>query len=605
MFKELAPITPGKKPYALKGAIEQPNDDEMQNAAYIIKDDEVVIDIDNVDIELVNKIIDFFNIKTETTYTDRGVHLYFKKQTKANFKVNNICNLGFEVEYKNKEVITKVDGIKRPQLNQGERQLLPLAFKPNAKGVVLLGAECGDKRHNNMVAMFAKTGDERLCRFINKHIFAEPLDDDEFTNIVETEFKEQVLDSRAVALNLIDDEGIVKYEGELYIKRRGKWTCDSDDLKGVISNSYPYYNVAEINEIFHFIEYCAINTKQSEYRQTQLKNGVLIDGLFYKQRNEEFTPNKIDREYKPEALPTKELYKLLRLLFKDEVTINHFFEALGMGLVTEYKKRVKTPFFYILYGDGGDGKSVLIEMLIETLGIDNISATKLHDVVNPKDLAKMKGTLWNIGEDIKNAPINHDILSILKNITSLNTININEVYKKAQSCRITCVPFFTSNNLMKTFEKGEALERRIKLIDMSSELKQLLASGEVNDEWFMNLRTETNYDYLLKAIIDGCKRWLKDGFTNSERINEFTNSWNEHNDTLKYYVLNVLNDSEINLAKPKEVYEEYSLWVYDNDSGDNVQSKKRLVEAIQKHKGYIIKSKKINKKTHKVFVKEE
>ena len=55
------------------------NLDDFEDAGYILTDEELVVDIDNLSHETIKAMIDTFNIHTKTVWTDRGVHLYFKK----------------------------------------------------------------------------------------------------------------------------------------------------------------------------------------------------------------------------------------------------------------------------------------------------------------------------------------------------------------------------------------------------------------------------------------------------------------------------------------------------------------------------------------------
>ncbi|CAM4052481.1 hypothetical protein MEZE111188_21785 [Mesobacillus zeae] len=91
---------------------------------------EVVVDLDKLPKEVIKKMISYFNIKTELRWTDRGVHMYFKKPKGYKHKAEGICALGVEAEWKTSKnapngVTVKRNGVEIPVENDGVREELP------------------------------------------------------------------------------------------------------------------------------------------------------------------------------------------------------------------------------------------------------------------------------------------------------------------------------------------------------------------------------------------------------------------------------------------------------------------------------------------------
>ncbi|MBW8383102.1 MAG: hypothetical protein K0M69_11355, partial [Youngiibacter sp.] len=125
--------------------------DNFKDAGYVLTDDDLVVDIDSLDKDTIRKMLDTFNIKTQTVWTERGVHLYFKKP--STFRgAKKICALGFEIEFKHskntKAVTIKRNGILRTIENEGIRESLPEVFALNKRFESLLGMNEGDGRNN-------------------------------------------------------------------------------------------------------------------------------------------------------------------------------------------------------------------------------------------------------------------------------------------------------------------------------------------------------------------------------------------------------------------------------------------------------------------------
>ena len=97
---------PGQK-HAAKNAEISDNDTYFKDAGWLLTDDDLVVDIDCLDIETIKVLLKYFNIRTRTVWTDRGVHLYFKKP--LGFRgAARVCPLGFKIEYSIQETLKVV-----------------------------------------------------------------------------------------------------------------------------------------------------------------------------------------------------------------------------------------------------------------------------------------------------------------------------------------------------------------------------------------------------------------------------------------------------------------------------------------------------------------
>ena len=150
----------------------------------------MVVDLDSLEKAKIEKIISLFNIKTQIVWTTRGAHFYFKKPT--GFKGSKkICPLGFEVEYKhtkNTQATTiKQNGELRLIENEGIREDLPEIFYTRKRLESLLGMDENDGRNNKLFAHRMKIHEmqnwQSVLRFINNHIFATALPEEEFQTI--------------------------------------------------------------------------------------------------------------------------------------------------------------------------------------------------------------------------------------------------------------------------------------------------------------------------------------------------------------------------------------------------------------------------------------
>lgn len=118
---------PGQK-YAAKKADISDTCENFRDAGYLLEKSDLVVDIDELPKEKIEKLLATFHINTQTVWTERGAHLYFKKP--QNFRgATKVCPLGFPIEFKhsaNTQAVTiKRNGIMRKVENEGVREDLP------------------------------------------------------------------------------------------------------------------------------------------------------------------------------------------------------------------------------------------------------------------------------------------------------------------------------------------------------------------------------------------------------------------------------------------------------------------------------------------------
>ena len=76
--------------------------DSFTDCGLLLTNEDIVIDIDHVPKETIKAVLLEFGIITQTVWTDRGAHLWFKKPTWLTRRRDGICRLGFEIEQHNR-----------------------------------------------------------------------------------------------------------------------------------------------------------------------------------------------------------------------------------------------------------------------------------------------------------------------------------------------------------------------------------------------------------------------------------------------------------------------------------------------------------------------
>lgn len=593
----------GKK-YGGKNADIADRHDVFQDAGYVLEDNDLVVDIDSLPKDTIEKMVQYFNIKTQIVWTDRGAHLYFKKP--EGFRgAKKICALGFEVELKHSKntyaVTVKRNGVLRTIENEGIREDLPGIFKFNKKVDCLLGISDGEGRNQKLFAhrMRVATLPEwmTILRFINNYIFAEPLPEDEFQVIIR-DVKVEVEENNEpeVAEYLMGKYKVCMYGGFLYYMHGKEYSSDVNVLRRMVANEVGNKRIRYIDEVINQMMYRCPVVEDKRGFDIKFPNGILRQGEFIEVESEEFTPYTMEVEYDPDAEPVQVVDEYINNLTQNDPEYRDLlFEVLGHTLIVDKELKRLLAKFFIFIGDGGNGKGTLLTIVRKILGSKNCTGLSVKNMQDERYFVTMKGKLANLGDDIQDAPINDEQMKQLKNISSCDFVATRELFKQSSETELTISLIFTSNHILKTFEKGESYRRRVMWLPMYTKPK-------TKDPLFITkLTTPEALQYWMRLIVEGYMRLYENHtFTECELVSKFNTEYHEENNGAVIYVGD--KDEAFFKDRPiREVYEDFKVWAEENDVS---ASNKMLREAIFDRFRLKPKVKKINKVSTRTFMKQ-
>ena len=593
--------------YPTKNADIADDPEAFHDCGYILKENDLVIDIDNVGKEVIKKIISLFGIKTQIVWTTRGAHFYFKKP--KGFKGSKkVCPLGFEVEYKhagNTQAITvKQGGKMRIFENENIREDLPSIFFTRKKLEPLLGLDENDGRNNALFAHRMKIHDlkewQSVLRFINNNIFATPLTEDEFTQVAREGVKIEAKTNNEpeVSEYLLKKYKIVSYAGNLYWYEDEQYVTDDDRLKRLIFNEVGLMKTRYIDEIIKQMRYRATIIEAGTVFDIKLKNGILRNGEFIKVNYQDFTPYSIDIIYDPNTKPVKVVDDYINhLTVNDADYRKKLLEILAHPLIVDKEFKRMLAKFFIFVGNGGEGKGTLLLIIRRILGYSNCSALSIKNMTDERYFTTMQNKLVNLGDDVENEAINNEQMKSLKNISTCDFVATRNLFEQSKNIELTLSLIFTSNHILKSFEKNEAYKRRVDWLPIFKK------PPRKDKNFISKITTPEALQYWLKLVVEGYFRLYKnEGFTHSDIVQAFNDKYHEENNT----VLQYLNDQKkidlIGLRSP-EAHEKYKTWCEENGLTD--QSRKLFIQSVEEQLGLIIKKKTINGVSARIFSEKE
>jgi putative DNA primase/helicase len=589
-------------------ADQSPFHEAFQDAGWVLNDEDLIVDIDCLQKDVIEKMIQAFDIKTQIVWTERGCHLYFNKP--KGFKgTRAVAPIGVEVEYKHikntKAITIKRGGKLREIDNLGVRQELPDFLYIRTKLDSLQGLDEGDGRNQKLYAHKFKVMQcdnyKKILSFINNYIFAEPLDAEEFTTIArQEEVKAEKDGEYEVAMVLKTQLKIKKYGDVLYLYDGKRYSAD-EEFTTKISQYLKGKKTSYIDEVIKQLKYRIENEKEPVNGfHVKFKNGILRNGKFIEIDSNEFTPHYIDWEYDPDAKAVPIVEEFLETLTSGDKDYRQMvLESVGHTLITNMKiKRGREFQKVIIYvGAGGEGKGTMFAVAREFLGSHNYSTVKLEQIHDEKYQYSTKGKLGNFGDDIEKKPIKGSTMSALKNATGYDVIEMRKLYSQPIKTTLTASHIYTSNHILKTNEKGESWKRRVLWCPMYNK------PTKYDPDFNTKLMTDKAMKYWTKLFVEAHLHLYETRkFTISKVVQDFTDHYHFENNSCVEFILDHAPEDFIG-QRPPQVFEDYQTWCEEN--GLDAQSKKQLNESIQTDMNLIVGAKKVNGKTAKVYVEKD
>lgn len=376
---------------------------------------------------------------------------------------------------------------------------------------------------------------------------------------------------------IMSDYRAVKYGEDIYFYNGKSYSNDLNQLKRIIYNKAKGERSTFIDEVLKQIDYRCRYIPADTPMKIALKNGYLDNGKFSPVIYDDFTPYRIDVNYYEDCEPVKIVDDYIdKLTDNDPEYKNLLLEVLGHTLIvnSEFKRAVGK--FFIFIGDGGNGKGTLLEIITEILGRENVCFLSIKDLADDRYSSSIRGKLANLGDDLQDQSINDKDMKILKNISTCDSFTTRRLYKDPEKIKPTTTLIFTSNHLIKSFEKGKSYRRRVMWLPMYSKVEKV-------DPYFISkLTTDKALEYWIFLFIKGYKMlYSKREFTNSGVVNKFNENYHKENNPAFLYIEDKTIDDF--LHRPvNEVNWDYEVWCNRNDYSCN---KNFLREALSEKWG--------------------
>jgi len=348
------------------------------------------------------------------------------------------------------------------------------------------------------------------------------------------------------------ENGVYKLDGEVMLKSL------IEQLAGIQCNVNVRYEVIEHIKSLTYENF--LNFDKDPYR-ISVKNGIL------NLRSEKLEPHSPDFltvvqlpvEFKPEAMCPR-ISKFMSEIVKPE-NVPILEEMAGYCLFKGYPIHKG----FILLGDGRNGKSTWINLLIELISLENTSSVPLQKLGGKFKASEMKGKLMNFYTDIPDAYMQYT--DVFKIVTSGDPMSIEEKYKAAQKMISYAKQVFSANSLPVCHDNSYGFFSRLVIIDFPNRFEGATADIHLMEK----LSTPEELSGFLNLAISGLRRLLANKKFSydmtADQIREEYNKKSKPVEAIKPFIQEATVSSiPDGFVLKEDLWQAYQGWCLENDT---------------------------------------
>jgi len=312
----------------------------------------------------------------------------------------------------------------------------------------------------------------------------------------------------------------------------------------------------------------------NKYTETMLnlENGMydVIQGKLLPHSPEYLSTIRIPLVYNPRCKP-KKFEDFLYDVCSSEEDVSAIYEMFGYSLF--YHNSLQKSFMFV--GDGGNGKTTLLNILKSFIGKENTCSLSLQDICNSNfKVAELNDKLLNIYADIPSRGLN--TTSMFKSLTGGDSVLAEKKYKNPFDLKWNGKFVFSCNKIPKTDDWTSAFFRRWVIWEFNKKIKDPIPMFEktiIDDNEEMS-------GILNKALESYITLMDKKKFANQKNVEKVAEMYLRSSNPVYGFVSDRLIKDPNGSIPVGVLWAEYVQW--SNDNGIPVVSKQELTKDIQR-----------------------
>ena len=551
----------------------------------LIQEPFVVFDVDNKNQFLkLKEIIQDKKIKCNIMKTTRGGHFWFKSSKPLTNNVKIKTPLGIEVDVRSygKLCYTKVkqEGKWREWLgtvyNFEDLDEVPFWLQPINHSYELLDLKNGDGRNDKLYSYIivlnnymTKEKVRETFYIINDYILGDKLDykeletilrDESFDNLRPNFFEKSRFLFDKFSNWLCNNYNIMRRDKLLYVYEDNHYSSDVSIIERMMVKHIPSLSKNQRNETLEYLKLTAPEIPEISYYYIICKNCIvdIRDKKQHPYSKDFFIPTLLNVSYDPLNKKNEVVDKFMeRVTCGDKEVEDLIYEMIGYCLIPTSKFQKS----FILFGDGSNGKSTLLDTVISILGDTNVSSLSFKEINHNFKLAEITDKLANIGDDISDEYITDS--SIFKKLVTGEEITVEKKHEQPYKIRNSATLIFATNNLPNMQDKSNGMVRRLCIIPFNA----IISKKDKDFDPFIidKLTKDDAKSYILNKALDGLQRvFLNQGFTLPKSVEDLMEDYyREINNVIQF--LETTDKDKITGKTAKDLYNDYVFWTANNN----------------------------------------
>lgn len=585
----------------------------IANLGILVDEPYVILDVDDsFEYSILKKIIKKEKINCRIMKTTRGGHFWFKSSEpiKNYVHANTPISITVDVRSYGKKSLVKVkqNGEWRKwELWCDEVDEIPFWLKPMNHSHHFINSKEGDGRNSELFsyiitltnAGITKDQTKYIYGLINNYLFADKLTDDELNTILRDEafdkIKPAFFDKRHFMHDVFsnyfkNDNKVYCKNNRLYMYDKGYYSDNQSKIEKRMIQYIPELSAVQRREVIQYLKLISEEPKITSIYYVACENGLLDirTKSLTPYTSDIFLANKIQATYDKDAYDENVDKMLNKISCNSKEIRNLLEEMIGYCLIptTKFQKA------FILYGDGSNGKSSFLDMVINLLGEQNVSSLSLKELNHNFKLSEITSKMANIGDDISDEYLTDS--SIFKKLVTGEEITVDKKNEQPYKIRNYAKMIFAANNLPATYDKSNGMIRRLAIIPFNAIIKK---SDPDYDPFIVDKLTSDNAkSYLLNIGLNGIRRVFENNkFTEPQEVQEMIDEYAKENNN----VLQFLDNIDVENRESNQVYNDYKYWCAEN--GVMSYKIRKFNSEIRNHTNLDLKIEKMGGKTVQVW----
>lgn len=267
-----------------------------------------------------------------------------------------------------------------------------------------------------------------------------------------------------------------------------------------------------------------------------------------------------------------------KIFLGDKELIEYIQKTVGYSLTGAITEQC----FYMLYGNGANGKSTFLKAIEDIMGdySDSLKGSSLmvkrNDDGARGDLAKLQGKRFVTSSELNEGQTFDE--SLIKALTGGDTIPVRYLYGEEFPLKPEFKLWIGTNEKPKVKGTNLGIWRRVRLIPFLHTFKD-----EEKNENFYEECLQPELPGILNWAVEGCIQWLEEGISIPDKVKAAVEDYRGEMDTIEHFLTDCCIAGEEYSAKITDMYDAYCKWCSDNREHElsNIKFSKKL-----KEKGY-------------------